>query len=126
MPTFYRGSDVLVHPTFYDPCARVALEALACGLPVVTTRRNGAAELMRDGREGFVIEHPRNTAGLAERLKLLEDESLRALMRDAAAEVSKGLGLEDHFARLEALLRRPPRFREARPLSPDIPLPRPA
>ena len=126
MPAFYRGSDALLHPTFYDPCALVTLEALACGLPVVTTRRNGAAEVMEDGRDGFVIEHPRHTAGLAERLKLLEDEPLRALMREAAAEVGKGLGLEDHFARLEALLRRPPRFREGRPLSPDIPLPRPA
>ena len=126
MPIFYRGSDALLHPTFYDPCALVTLEALACGLPVVTTRRNGATELMQDGREGFIIEHPRRIAGLAERLKRLEDEPLRALMREAAAEVGKGLGLEDHFARLEALLRRPPRFRQARPPSPDISPPGPS
>ena len=41
----YFASDFLVHPTFYDPCSNVVLEALACGLPVITTRDNGAAEL---------------------------------------------------------------------------------
>ena len=38
----YFAADFLVHPTFYDPCSLVALEALACGLPVITTRYNGA------------------------------------------------------------------------------------
>lgn len=126
MPALYRGSDALLHPTFYDPCALVTLEALACGLPVVTTRRNGAAEVMRDGREGFVIEHPRHTADLAHRLKLLEDQPLRALMREAAAEAGKGLSLEDHLARLEVLLHQPPRFRGGPPSAPGTPLPRPA
>ena len=42
----YFGADFLVHPTFYDPCSLVALEALACGLPVLTTRYNGASELL--------------------------------------------------------------------------------
>jgi UDP-glucose:(heptosyl)LPS alpha-1,3-glucosyltransferase len=104
MPTFFRGTDALVYPTFYDPCALVTLEALACGLPVVTTRRNGAAELMQDGREGFVIDHPRNVASLAARLHHLEDPGLRARMREAAAEIGKGLGFDAHFHRLVRLL----------------------
>jgi len=108
MSTLYRGSDALVYPTFYDPCALVTLEALACGLPVVTTRRNGAAELIQDGREGFVIEHPRRAEALAERLRALEDASLRARMREAAADTSKRLGFDAHFERLVALLSRLP------------------
>jgi len=119
MPAFYRGSDALVHPTFYDPCALVTLEALACGLPVITTRRNGAAELMRDAREGFVIDHPRDSGALAARLSLLADEAVRGRMREAAAEAAKGLSLDVHLERLEALLRRPPRFRGGRPPTPD-------
>ena len=36
MRNAYFASDFLVHPTFYDPCSLVVLEALACGLPVIT------------------------------------------------------------------------------------------
>jgi UDP-glucose:(heptosyl)LPS alpha-1,3-glucosyltransferase len=44
-----------VFPTQYDPFANVCLEALACGLPVVTTSSNGAAEILEEGRDGFVV-----------------------------------------------------------------------
>src|SRR4051812_12695968 len=54
----YWASDFFVLPTYYDPCSLVVLEALACGLPVVTTQCNGAGELITDGREGYVITTP--------------------------------------------------------------------
>ena len=87
----------MVYPTFYDPCALVTLEALACGVPVVTTRRNGAAELIRDGHEGFVIDHPRDVPALAARLQMLGDEAVRARMREAAAETGKRLSFDTHL-----------------------------
>ncbi len=40
----YWSSDFFVQPTYYDPCSLVVLEALACGLPVITTVQNGASE----------------------------------------------------------------------------------
>src|SRR6202000_1194572 len=58
----YFAADFLVHPTFYDPCSLVVLEALACGLPVITTRHNGASELLHPPREGFVIHDPHDHA----------------------------------------------------------------
>ena len=94
----------MVYPTFYDPCALVTLEALACGVPVVTTRRNGAAELIRDGHEGFVIDHPRDVPALAARLQMLGDEAVRARMREAAAETGKRLSFDTHLDRLVTLL----------------------
>src|SRR5262249_18712656 len=64
----YFAADFLVHPTFYDPCSLVVLEALACGLPVITTRFNGAAELMHPPLDGLAIddphEHPRLAAAM--------------------------------------------------------------
>ena len=54
----YWSSDFFVSPTYYDPCSLVVLEALACGLPAITTACNGAGELMTNGREGFVIPAP--------------------------------------------------------------------
>lgn len=62
---YYHAADVYVHPTYYDPCSLVVLEALACGLPVVTTERNGAAELISPGQEGEVIPNPKDVGSLA-------------------------------------------------------------
>ena len=53
---FYGRADLLVLPTRYDPFANVCLEALACGLPVVTTAANGAAEVVQDGETGFILD----------------------------------------------------------------------
>jgi UDP-glucose:(heptosyl)LPS alpha-1,3-glucosyltransferase len=61
----YAAADVFVLPTLYDPCANVCLEALAAGRPVITTRQNGAAELLREGINGSVVPHPAATAALA-------------------------------------------------------------
>ena len=50
MRNAYFAADFLVHPTFYDPCSHVVLEAMACGLPVITSRYNGASELLHPPR----------------------------------------------------------------------------
>ncbi len=63
---FYHGADLLVHPTYYDPCSRVVLEAMLHGVPCVTTRFNGAAEIIEHGRTGMVIDHPGDAVALAE------------------------------------------------------------
>jgi len=60
----YFASDFLIHPTFYDPCSLVALEALACGLPVITTQYNGAKEFIQDGFNGLVIDDPHDAIQL--------------------------------------------------------------
>jgi UDP-glucose:(heptosyl)LPS alpha-1,3-glucosyltransferase len=70
---YYAGADILVHPTFYDPCSLVVLEALASGLPVITTRRNGTGELISAGRAGFVLDDPRDVETLAEKILYLVD-----------------------------------------------------
>ena len=52
----YAAADVMVFPTYYDPCANVVLEAMASGLPVVTSIYNGSGELITPGREGYVVD----------------------------------------------------------------------
>ena len=59
-------TDVAVLPTFYDPCSRFILEALAAGKPVITTRFNGAIEQFSDNRHGRVIDRPDDITGLAD------------------------------------------------------------
>jgi glycosyltransferase involved in cell wall biosynthesis len=51
----YAAADALLHPTYYDACANVVLEALASGLPVVSSDRNGSAEVLTDGLDGRIL-----------------------------------------------------------------------
>ncbi|HXX53480.1 MAG TPA: glycosyltransferase family 4 protein [Thermodesulfovibrionales bacterium] len=66
---FYAGADLFVLPTLYDPFSNATLEAMASGLPVITTSNNGAAELIENGKEGFVIPDPLDVRELADTLR---------------------------------------------------------
>ncbi|HOW69322.1 MAG TPA: glycosyltransferase family 4 protein [Phycisphaerae bacterium] len=100
---FFHAADVLVHPTFYDPCSRVVLEALASGLPVITTRFNGAAERVTDGREGYVIDSPMDIAALAEAIMRLADDDHRRACAAAAPRVVEGVSMRVHAQRVYEL-----------------------
>lgn len=52
----YGAADLLVLPTRYDAFANVCLEAMACGIPVITTRTNGACEIIENGIHGYVLD----------------------------------------------------------------------
>ena len=79
-------SVLLFPPTEPEGHPRVVLEALAAGLPVVTTNRGAIAETVVDGVSGFVLEHP-EPEQLSERLlRLLSDEDLRRRMSEAARQ----------------------------------------
>jgi UDP-glucose:(heptosyl)LPS alpha-1,3-glucosyltransferase len=54
------AADLFVFPPIYEPCANVVFEALAAGLPVVTTAQNGASEVIHNGRNGTVLARPDN------------------------------------------------------------------
>lgn len=83
---YYHSSDVFVLPTLYDPCPLVVMEALACGLPVITTSYNGATELMTLPRDGVVLNDPMNVMELAlAMLRFDEAETARLAPERAAA-----------------------------------------
>lgn len=66
-------TDVAILPTFYDPCSRYILEALAANKPVITTRFNGASERFVDNRHGKIIGSPEDTRALAEAISYFTD-----------------------------------------------------
>ena len=99
----YGAADVYVQPTWYDPCSLVVLEALACGRPVVTTRFNGAGELMEDGREGFVLDSPLQADLLTDAMRRLLDPALRERMGTAAHETAKQYPIERNFREMMAV-----------------------
>ncbi len=60
----YAAADVLTFLPIYEPCSNVVSEALATGIPVVTTSFNGASELIDSGINGHVLDDPRDLASL--------------------------------------------------------------
>lgn len=67
---FYASSDLFVLPTLYDPFSNATLEAMASGIPVITTKNNGASEPIENGREGFVLNSLANPRELAEKINI--------------------------------------------------------
>ncbi len=84
MPLFYNAADICVVPSYHESFGLVALEALACGTPVVASRVGGLATTIKDGETGYLIDEPSPEA-FARRLEmLLGDEAIRQRMGDAA------------------------------------------
>jgi UDP-glucose:(heptosyl)LPS alpha-1,3-glucosyltransferase len=100
LPALYRAAAALLHPTWYDPCSTVALEALACGCPVVTTERNGAAELR--GEALRAVADPRDALALGS--SLAELLARGAPLRTQARAAVLARGECEHFAALRGAL----------------------
>ena len=62
---FFHAADVALVPSWYDPFPNVGIEALACGVPVVTTRSTGTCDLIEEGANGSVFSIPSNQDGFA-------------------------------------------------------------
>ncbi|HWX54079.1 MAG TPA: glycosyltransferase family 4 protein [Verrucomicrobiae bacterium] len=90
----YGKSSVLVHPSLADGFGYAVAEAMATGIPVITTNRTGASDLIEDGRNGFIVP-PADSAGIRDRLEYLaaNPSKLRELGR-AARETMKELTME--------------------------------
>jgi len=94
LPTYYGAADVVVMPSYSESFGMVALEAMACGRPVVASRVGGLAYLVQDGVTGFHVQEG-EAAQLAGRLEvLLGDERLLAKMGSAARQEAEGYSWE--------------------------------
>jgi D-inositol-3-phosphate glycosyltransferase len=84
LPVFYAAADVVAVPSRYESFGLVAVEALACGKPVVASRVGGLRFTIDEGTTGFLVK-PQSPQALAEALEqILTDETLRAAMSAAA------------------------------------------
>ena len=82
----YAASDIFILPSIYDPFSNACLEALACGLPVITTRDNGFSEVIEDGVHGSIVDTPNDSRALADAIRFWSDGSRRATARSTNAE----------------------------------------
>ena len=86
---YYAAADMYVHPTLYDSFALAVLEAAACGLPVITSRFAGVAELLTEGVDGHVLYDPADVDELTDRLQpFLSARSLCRGMGKAARQMA--------------------------------------
>jgi glycosyltransferase involved in cell wall biosynthesis len=100
----YSACDALALPSLSDNFPNTALEAMACGLPVVASRAGGIPEIVRDGENGLLAEAG-NAAELAQRLEsLLADVALRSRLganaRRTVAALCDERTVADSYARV--------------------------
>lgn len=74
---YYFAGDVFVLPTLYEPFSNACLEAMAAGMPVVTSIVNGAAELLTDGMDGGILKNPADPVEIAQKISLFLDDEKR-------------------------------------------------
>jgi len=85
IPPFLWASDIFVFPTRYEPFGIVIAEAMAAGLPVITSRCAGAAEWIQDGTEGLLLNDPFDARELAQALDgVLSNPEMMVAMGKAA------------------------------------------
>lgn len=84
---FYAAADVYVSPSHEDSFGLPVAEAMACGLPVITSAFAGVADYIHDGVDGYVVREPRDARTLAQLIERLQAElDLRRQLGEAAAK----------------------------------------
>jgi D-inositol-3-phosphate glycosyltransferase len=107
---YYAAADMVVMPSHYESFGMVALEAMACGTPVVASKVGGLAFNVQDGQTGYLVPE-RDAPALAEKIRLLLcDEELRQRLGRQAARWARRYGWPAIAAQIVDL------YEEAQPL----------
>ena len=94
---WYGAADVLLHPTYYDACANVCLEAMACGVAVLTTTNNGAAEVMGNLAGCQILSVPASAAQMAQAMVDLASVGRSDTVTEKLYQRAQSLSLEDNY-----------------------------
>jgi UDP-glucose:(heptosyl)LPS alpha-1,3-glucosyltransferase len=100
----YAAADMFILPTTYDPFSNACLEALACGVPVITTRSNGFSEIIEDSVHGSIVDHAGDLIGLRDAIRFWSDPSRRATVRSANIERASQFGISRNVQRTLEIL----------------------
>jgi glycosyltransferase involved in cell wall biosynthesis len=87
---YYAAADAYVGPSLEDTFAQPPAEAMACGLPVITSAANGTAEIITDGVDGLIVRDATDVGELVNRLRLIRtDPELRQRLGERAAQTAR-------------------------------------
>ncbi|MDB6152254.1 MAG: hypothetical protein JWL90_707 [Chthoniobacteraceae bacterium] len=96
MASLLAAADVFILPTLYEPFSNACLEALAAGLPVITTRWNGFAEIIEAGVEGEILENPREIEAAAGAISRWASKEKREAIRPRLVEKGARFSIEEN------------------------------
>ena len=102
----YAAADIFILPTIYDPFSNASLEALASGLPVITTRSNGFSEIIEDGVHGSIVDDPADLVGLRDAIRFWSDPSRRKAACAANIERASQFDISKNAAQTLEILAR--------------------
>lgn len=100
----YSAADIFILPTIYDPFSNACLEALACGLPVITTRSNGFSEIIEDGLHGSIVDLASNVTGLRDAIQFWSQAARRAAVSSTNMEHAEQFDISVNVARTLEIL----------------------
>lgn len=101
---YYAAADIFALPTLYDPLPNACLEAMACGLPTITSTHSGAAELITDGVEGYVTD-ALDTPAIAQAMQqALDDASMGARARERVRHLTPSAMADAYVSLYQELL----------------------
>ncbi|MGO9639748.1 MAG: glycosyltransferase family 4 protein [Candidatus Acidiferrales bacterium] len=102
---FYAACDAYVGPSLEDAFGLPTAEAMACGLPVITSRQAGVSEIVTHGADGFILEVPSDTRMLAALIRrLIEDPGLCQRIGESAVRATQALSWDNNAAALRDFL----------------------
>jgi len=96
---FYAASDVFILPTIYEPFSNACLEAMACGLPVITTDINGVSEFIKAELNGYIVKEPWNIDILSKAIKKSLDLDSQ-LIRETNHKILERFNWKRHVAEI--------------------------
>jgi len=100
----YAAADIFILPTIYDPSSNDCLEALACGLPVITTRANGFSEIIEDGVHGSIVDLANDLLRLRDAIRFWSDDTRRSIARSTNAERASNFDISRNVEETLAIL----------------------
>jgi D-inositol-3-phosphate glycosyltransferase len=106
LPYYYNAAQVVVVPSRYESFGMVALEAMACGTPVIASNVGGLATLVRDGRTGFLVRDGDPEALAGRLLPLMQDPALRRALGQHGVATAEAYAWPVIADRVEALYER--------------------
>jgi UDP-glucose:(heptosyl)LPS alpha-1,3-glucosyltransferase len=104
MPALYAAADIFILPSLYEPFSNACLEALAAGLPVITTRDNGFSEIIKDGVHGSIVDGAGNIPSLRNAIESWSDASAREKAKPKIIECASHFDISKNVERTLAVL----------------------
>jgi UDP-glucose:(heptosyl)LPS alpha-1,3-glucosyltransferase len=102
--SYYSACDVFILPTFYDACSLVIFEAMAHGLPAITTVHNGAAGIITEQADGIVLKDPSDSEEMASAMGYFLDSEVRYSASLSARRTASRFSLEANHQQMIAII----------------------